>query len=146
LITLGWLIIQGAFGAGSVWFGGAAFGGPQKAKLLWKYHRLSGYILLISLLTTVHLGGGWSTWVSEHSAYVVRLLAYTLAPVLILVSLYSRVRCVIDSFISESFNLVNILTYSHQTIEDEAFLSCGALVEFHKCIFLFTVRSHRPLV
>jgi len=92
LITIAWLIVQGAVGAGSVWFNGAAFGGTQKAKLLWKYHRLSGYILLISLLTTVHLGGGWSAWVSEHSAYVVRLVAYTLAPVLIIVSLYSRVR------------------------------------------------------
>jgi len=143
VITLAWLIVQGTIGAGSVWFNGAAFGGPQKAKLLWKYHRLSGYILLVSLLTTVHLGGGWSTWVSEHSAYVVRLLAYTLAPVLILVSLYSRVRCIIDSLIS--FNLVNVLTYSHQTIEDEVFLSCVP-VEFHKYFFLSTVRTLCPLV
>jgi hypothetical protein len=26
-------------GGGSVWFGGAAFGGGMKAKMIWKYHR-----------------------------------------------------------------------------------------------------------
>lgn len=81
-------------GAGSVWFGGAAFGGGHRAKLVWKYHRLSGYLLLPFLLTTVHLGGAWSTWVSENSAFVVRLVAYTLAPVGIFASVYSRIRCV----------------------------------------------------
>ncbi|KAF8479208.1 hypothetical protein DFH94DRAFT_748426 [Russula ochroleuca] len=92
LITVSWLIVQAAVGAGSVWFGGAAFGGGHKAKLVWKYHRLSGYILLLSLLTTVNFGGAWSTWVSAHSAYGVRLVAYTLAPLGILVSLYTRIR------------------------------------------------------
>ena len=79
-------------GAGSVWFGGAAFGGGLKAKLVWKYHRLSGYILLNLLLITIYLAGR-SQLVSFHSSYVVRLVAYTLAPIFILVSLYSRVRC-----------------------------------------------------
>jgi cytochrome b-561 domain-containing protein 2 len=92
LITVSWLIVQFIVGASSVWFGGAVFGGSHRAKLVWKYHRLSGYILLLFLLTTVNLGGAWSSWVSVHSAYVVRLVAYTLAPLLILVSLYSRVR------------------------------------------------------
>lgn len=81
-------------GAGSVWFGGAAFGGGHRAKLVWKYHRLSGYLLLLFLLTTVHLGGAWSTWMSENTAFVVRLVAYTLAPVGIFASVYSRIRCV----------------------------------------------------
>jgi hypothetical protein len=94
MVTLVWLIIQSAIGAGSVWFDGAAFGGGLKAKRVWKYHRLSGYILLISLLATVYLGGQ-SPLVSKRSAYVVQLVAYTLAPVLIIVSLYSRVRCII---------------------------------------------------
>jgi hypothetical protein len=91
LITFIWLIVQGIVGAGSVWFGGAAFGGGLKAKLVWKYHRLSGYILLILLLTTIHLAGR-TQLVSFHSAYAVRLMAYTLAPIFILVSLYARVR------------------------------------------------------
>jgi hypothetical protein len=93
VITLSWLIVQFLVGAGSVWFDGAAFGGGIKAKMMWKYHRLSGYILLLSLLTTVNFGGAWSAWVSANSAYPVRLVAYTLAPLGILLSLYSRVRC-----------------------------------------------------
>ncbi|KAH9998140.1 hypothetical protein BJV74DRAFT_825571 [Russula compacta] len=92
IITFSWLIFQAALGAGSVWFGGAAFGGGLRAKLVWKYHRLSGYILLLVLLTTINLGGGWSTWVSENSSHVVRLIAYTLAPLAILLSIYSRIR------------------------------------------------------
>ncbi|KAI0306766.1 hypothetical protein B0F90DRAFT_1814604 [Multifurca ochricompacta] len=92
LITVSWLVFQVALGAGSVWFGGAAFGGGHKAKLVWKYHRLSGYILLPLLLTTVNFGGAWSAWVSENSAYIVRLVAYTFAPLGILASLYSRTR------------------------------------------------------
>ncbi|KAI9452316.1 hypothetical protein F5148DRAFT_512976 [Russula earlei] len=92
LTTVSWLILQALIGGGSVWFGGAAFGGGQKAKRVWKYHRLSGYILLLFLLTTVHLGGGWSEWVELHTVSVVRLIAYVLAPLGILVSIYSRVR------------------------------------------------------
>lgn len=34
-----WIIFQVLLGGGSVWFGGKAFGGGMKAKLLWKYHR-----------------------------------------------------------------------------------------------------------
>ncbi|KAH9030671.1 hypothetical protein EDB85DRAFT_1415624 [Lactarius pseudohatsudake] len=87
-----WLLVQVLVGAGSVWFGGAAFGGGHRAKLVWKYHRLSGYLLLPFLLTTVHLGGAWSTWMTMTSAFVVRLVVYTLAPLGILAALYSRVR------------------------------------------------------
>ncbi|KAH9079210.1 hypothetical protein EDB83DRAFT_2513760 [Lactarius deliciosus] len=87
-----WLVVQVLVGAGSVWFGGAAFGGGHRAKLVWKYHRLSGYLLLPFLLTTVHLGGAWSTWMTMTSAFVVRLVVYTLAPLGIIAALYSRVR------------------------------------------------------
>jgi cytochrome b-561 domain containing protein 2 len=97
-ITVSWLIVQASFGGLTVWANGAAFGGAHRAKLLWKYHRLSGYVLILSLFTTVHLGGGWSTWVEEHSGHPARLVAYTLAPLGILVSIYSRVRCRIYSF------------------------------------------------
>ena len=92
-ITVPWLIVQASFGGATVWAGGAAFGGPHRAKLLWKYHRLSGYLLILSLFTTIHLGGGWSTWVEEHSAHRTRVIAYTLAPFGILASIYSRIRC-----------------------------------------------------
>ncbi|KAH9981506.1 hypothetical protein BGW80DRAFT_1270544 [Lactifluus volemus] len=92
ILTLSWLVFQSALGALSVWFGGAAFGGANKAKLVWKYHRLSGYILLLLLLTTIHLGGAWSDWVSAHSEHAVRIAAYTIGPLVILASLYSRIR------------------------------------------------------
>ncbi|KAI9446657.1 hypothetical protein H4582DRAFT_590432 [Lactarius indigo] len=91
-ISGSWLLVQVLVGAGSVWFGGAAFGGGHRAKLVWKYHRLSGYLLLPFLLTTVHLGGAWSTWMTTTSAFVVRLVVYTLAPLGILAALFSRVR------------------------------------------------------
>jgi len=91
-ITGSWLLLQAILGAGSVWFGGAAFGGGQRAKLVWKYHRASGYLLLPFLLTTVHLGGAWSTWMSEKNPFVVRLVVYTLVPLAIVASLYARVR------------------------------------------------------
>jgi hypothetical protein len=97
LITVSWLVLQSALGAGSVWFDGAVFGGGHKAKLVWKYHRLSGYILLLCLLVTVNLGGAWSSWTSSNSAYIVRLVAYTLAPLGILVSVYSRLRYLVNS-------------------------------------------------
>jgi cytochrome b-561 domain-containing protein 2 len=92
LITGSLLLVQFLLGAGSVWFGGVAFGGGQKAKLVWKYHRLTGYLALLSLVTTVHFGG-WSTWTSAYSIYATRVVAYTLAPLGILLSLYSRIRC-----------------------------------------------------
>jgi hypothetical protein len=36
-------------------------------KRLYKYHRLSGYILLPTVLTVAHLGGSYSDWVVGHS-------------------------------------------------------------------------------
>jgi len=91
-ITASWLIVQASIGGATVWADGAIFGGAHRAKRLWKYHRLSGYLVILSLFTTVHLGGGWSTWVEDHSGHPARLVAYTLAPLGILVSIYSRVR------------------------------------------------------
>jgi len=79
LISMIWMIVQISIGGGSVWFGGAAFGGGLKAKLVWKYHRLSGYILLLLLLLTAHLGGAWSNWGHKYSVYGVRFIAFVLA-------------------------------------------------------------------
>ncbi len=39
ILTVFWLLGQIFVGAGSVWFGGALFGGGMQAKSLWKYHR-----------------------------------------------------------------------------------------------------------
>ena len=49
LISFIWLVAQIAIGAGSVWFGGALFGGGEKAKRIYKYHRY-GTLLSICLI------------------------------------------------------------------------------------------------
>ncbi|KAF9452841.1 hypothetical protein P691DRAFT_793915 [Macrolepiota fuliginosa MF-IS2] len=92
LICMLWLLAQIFVGAGSVWNGGALFGGGMKAKALWKYHRMSGYILFPLMLFTAHLGGGWSNWGENNTNSFVRFVAYTLAPALILTGIYARVR------------------------------------------------------
>lgn len=91
-ITTGWMVVQILLGGGSVWFNGRIFGGNPRAKLVWKYHRLSGYLLLPLLLLTTHLGGAWSHWGTQNSPLWVRILAYCVAPALLLVAVFVRVR------------------------------------------------------
>jgi len=92
LIAIIWIFLQIVVGAGSVWFGGAMFGGLVKAKAFYKYHRFSGYILLSWLLITVHLAGAWSKWMVNHTTFATSLAAYTIAPVIVMISVYSRLR------------------------------------------------------
>jgi len=54
--------------------------------------RLSGYILLPLLLITVHLAGAWSEWMVGHTAFTTSLIAYTIAPAIVLISVYARMR------------------------------------------------------
>lgn len=56
------------------------------------FDRLSGYVLFPLLLFTAYLAGAWADWVISHTAYIVRLLAYTIAPGVILASVVVRVR------------------------------------------------------
>lgn len=106
-------------GGGSVWFNGRLFGGNPKAKVVWKYHRyvwrslqlgflldlsdrlryvlcnsLSGYVLFPLFLLAAHLGGAWSNWSVGNSAYVVRLLAFTVSPIVLFAAVLVRVRSV----------------------------------------------------
>jgi hypothetical protein len=55
-------------------------------------HRLSGYILFPTLLLTAHLGGTYSTWMTMNAGFFLRFGAYTVAPALIVCTVYSRVR------------------------------------------------------
>ncbi|KZT03516.1 uncharacterized protein LAESUDRAFT_729101 [Laetiporus sulphureus 93-53] len=91
-ITVGWLLLQVLLGGGSVWFNGRLVGGNHRAKLVWKYHRLSGYLLFLLLLLTTHLGGAWSNWAAVNSPLVVRWIAYIIAPVVILAAILMRIR------------------------------------------------------
>jgi len=92
IITIALTLFQVILGGGSVWNNGQLFGGNPKAKLVWKYHRLSGYILFPLYLFTAYLGGAWSNYTSEYSIFIVRLLAYFVAPGVLLVSVYTRIR------------------------------------------------------
>jgi cytochrome b-561 domain-containing protein 2 len=64
------------------------------AKIANTFRRLSGYVLFLLLLSTAHLGGAWSTWVTSHSQPVVRFIGYTVAPIVAILAIYSRVRLV----------------------------------------------------
>jgi hypothetical protein len=92
LVAVIWIVLQISVGAGSVWFGGTLFGGGAKAKAIYKYHRLSGYVLFSWLLVTVHLAGAWSIWMVDHTAFVTSVIAYTIAPAIVFISVYARVR------------------------------------------------------
>lgn len=92
ILVIACLIIQASVGAGSVWFGGIAFGGGMKAKAVWKYHRVSGYTVFTLALFTACLAGNWSSWVIGHSAGWLRFVGYTIAPLLVLGGVYTRIR------------------------------------------------------
>ncbi|KAF7338642.1 Cytochrome b561 domain-containing protein [Mycena venus] len=92
IVAMGWIFIQVLLGGGSVWFGGAAFGGGSKAKAIWKYHRLSGYVLFMLLMLTAHIGGAWSNWGIKYSPWSMRVLAYGASLLACITGLYIRVR------------------------------------------------------
>lgn len=107
LATVGWMLAQAAIGAASVWAGGKAFGGVDKAKKVYKWHRsalprsrhradparLSGYVLVTLALFTAHLGGAHSTWALGRSGFgYARLLAFWLGLPLIWIGLVTRMR------------------------------------------------------
>lgn len=54
--------------------------------------RAVGYATLFCFMLTFHLGGAWSSWATEHAWWIARLLAFTLAPIGVLVAVYSRIR------------------------------------------------------
>ncbi|KAJ7632228.1 hypothetical protein FB45DRAFT_911852 [Roridomyces roridus] len=92
IASMVWIFGQVILGGGSVWFGGAAFGGGSKAKALWKYHRLSGYLLFLSLMVTCNLGGFWSNWGNNNCPSVIRIIAYIVSLAAMTIGLYIRVR------------------------------------------------------
>lgn len=94
IITLGWMLVQALIGALSVWNDGEVFGGGIRAKAVYKYHRLSGYLLLFSALTTAFLGGMYSTWaISRGPGYVpLRVAAFGVGLPLILAGSVLRLR------------------------------------------------------
>jgi len=88
--ALVWMVIQIILGGGSVWFGGRLFGSDPKR--MYKYHRASGYLLVILFLLVIHLGGAWSNFSIEGSNSLFRFLAYVIGPALIVTGVASRIR------------------------------------------------------
>ena len=66
--------VQAALGAASVWWKGKLVGGEAKGKALWKWHRLSGYVVLVLFLITAALGVVETTWSRQKSGEVQRAL------------------------------------------------------------------------
>lgn len=52
----------------------------------------SGYLLFPLFLMTAAVGGNYSDWSTNNVNLVVRLLVFTVAPVFILLGLWSRIR------------------------------------------------------
>ena len=73
VVAIAW--VQAALGAASVWWKGKLVGGENKGKALWKWHRLSGYALIVLFLTTAALGVVETTWASNNSSMVQQVLA-----------------------------------------------------------------------
>jgi len=92
LISLIWLCTHILFGGSTVWFDGKAFGGQAEAKKFWKWHRLSGYLLLSFLLITIHLSGTYADWAITHTSSAWRVWIYTIFPILALGGLFARMR------------------------------------------------------
>ncbi|GAA5850824.1 hypothetical protein JCM9279_003937 [Rhodotorula babjevae] len=77
LITLALISTQITFGALVVYSPlQKLLGGQVKAKQLWKYHRISGYLTLFGLILTPFLAL-WSDWLVNNSSVVERILIGT---------------------------------------------------------------------
>ncbi|KAG8745103.1 hypothetical protein FRC10_008714 [Ceratobasidium sp. 414] len=92
LITLILLVVQGAVGAASLWGKGVAVGGEERGKSLWKWHRLSGYIVLPMLLLTVALGGSSTIWARLNVPLPGKIIVYCIAPAIAAIGLLARAR------------------------------------------------------
>jgi len=92
ITTLILITLQALVGGGSIWFGGRAFGGGDRAKAVYKYHRISGYVIVIFLLIAIHLAGGWSGWTVHNTSTIERVVFYTVLPITAILGLSWRVR------------------------------------------------------
>lgn len=63
-----------------------------KATRYYKYHRLSGYILLPLILVVAHLGGSWSDWMVGHSSLTLRIAAFDVGLALVAMGVVMRIR------------------------------------------------------
>jgi len=91
-VTLSCLVLHIMIGASSVWFKGRAFGSEAKAKSVWKYHRLAGYLLYGLFLGTAHLGGMYSNLYTRNTHPITRFIGFTLSPLIAAIAISARIR------------------------------------------------------
>ncbi|KLO06405.1 hypothetical protein SCHPADRAFT_691481 [Schizopora paradoxa] len=92
IVALSSLALHLVFGASSVWFKGRAFGGEDKAKSVWKYHRFAGYLLYGLFLVTAYLGGTYSNFYTKRAHLLVRFVGFTLTPLIAAIAICARIR------------------------------------------------------
>ncbi|KAH8899563.1 hypothetical protein GQ53DRAFT_316486 [Thozetella sp. PMI_491] len=82
------LLVQYIFGF-LIWGVPAVFGGVDKAKALWKYHRYSGYALLLLILATVT-----SAVDTDYNKNVldIKLWSILVAVILVILGVYPRIQ------------------------------------------------------
>jgi cytochrome b-561 len=73
----------------TMWATPSLYGGEQKAKSIWKYHRYSGYVILVLLLATV-----CSATQTDYNNNVLKmkLWATLLLSILVLVGVFPRIQ------------------------------------------------------
>lgn len=55
-------------------------------------NRMSGYLLFPLFMFVAHLGGGWSNFSVKNTDFLLRVLSYTFAPLIMVVAVSSRAR------------------------------------------------------
>lgn len=55
-------------------------------------YRLSGYVVFPLFILSIYLGGAWSHWSERNSVYIIRLLAFSISPIVLLAAVLVRVR------------------------------------------------------
>lgn len=83
--VIAWTWVQVAAGIAFTSFDGKLVGGMQRAKSLWKWHRISGYFLLPTFAFVLYLGAAQTSWSkmnannTHHVAVIVSLIAIVAA-------------------------------------------------------------------
>lgn len=80
------LLVQYVFGF-LMWGVPGVFGGIDNAKALWKYHRISGYLLFLLILATV-ISAVWTDF--NVNVLKIRLWAVIVSIALIVIGVYPR--------------------------------------------------------
>lgn len=86
-----WTWLQVAIGIAVTSFDGRLFGGLQRAKKLWKFHRLSGYFILPSFALVLYLGAAQTSW-SQMNANKLHHFAIIISLLGIITALFVRIQ------------------------------------------------------